>query len=102
MKFRRTLQQIIHGAFRGNCNRGLPFDQLAPRTRWKSRVAHSSSSCWIAFESAGSRTRSASAGRVAPPCAATAMTYWSTRRFMRRIHLLRLLKYENSVLDVAA
>ena len=30
MKFRRTLQQIIHGAFRGNCNRELPFDQLAP------------------------------------------------------------------------
>ena len=30
MKFRRTSQQIIHGAFGWHRDRELPFDQLAP------------------------------------------------------------------------
>jgi hypothetical protein len=33
MKFRKTLRQIIHGAFGWHRDRELPFDQLAPDPR---------------------------------------------------------------------
>ena len=103
-----TLHEIPQDVAAGNPRRlraaprpRAPLRPACPRPS-ETRLAHSRSSCWSAVESAGWLTRSSSAACVTPPCSATAMTYWSTQRFMRWIHSLRLLKYENSVLDVAA